>query len=163
MNKQEYNTEVTRIYPKLLAIASRVALPDTAEDTLQDALLKGYANLNDFHGNSSLSTWLTKIMMNITVDQVRASKSEQSYIKESIAHRKDNEEDGEADPSMILEALEGKDKYDKRIERLTEVHRTAQYLIDRKGLTYEEVQVITDVPLGTVKTRVKKAREILSK
>jgi len=163
MNKHEYNTEVTRIYPKLLAIASRVALPDTAEDTLQDALLKGYANLNDFQGNSSLSTWLTKIMMNITVDQVRASKSEQSYIKESIAHRKDNEEEGEADPSMIIEALEGKGKYDKRIERLTEVHRTAQYLIDRKGLTYEEVQVITDVPLGTVKTRVKKAREILSK
>ena len=163
MNKHEYNTEVTRIYPKLLAIASRVALPDTAEDTLQDALLKGYANLNDFQGSSSLSTWLTKIMMNITVDRVRASKSEQSYIKESIAHRKDNEEDGEADPSMIIEALEGKGKYDKRIERLTEVHRTAQYLIDRKGLTYEEVQVITDVPLGTVKTRVKKAREILSK
>lgn len=134
---------------------------DEAADVTQDALIRAFTRLRDFRGDASFATWLHRIVHNTALDALR-------WRARHPADRLDASF-GDGDPPREVAATsEGPEdaavRADERraIERalaaLTPEFRAAVVLRDVQGLDYDEVAVITGVSLGTVKSRLHRAR-----
>ncbi|MBQ8299990.1 MAG: sigma-70 family RNA polymerase sigma factor [Clostridia bacterium] len=131
------------------------------EDVAQEVFIKVYKNLDKFHGDSSLYTWIYKIATNLCLDQIKKRK-EVIYIDEKLQL-----DDGEVDFQLpsdeklqdeIYEQKELKQKLEKCIDKLPERQKTMIVLRDIKGLSYDEIAEILDLKLGTVKSQINRAR-----
>ena len=131
------------------------------EDVAQEVFIKVYKNLDKFHGDSSLYTWIYKIATNLCLDQIKKRK-EVIYIDEKLQL-----DDGEVEfqiPSdeklqdEIYEQKELKQKLESCIDKLPEKQKAMIVLRDIKGLSYDEIAEILDLKLGTVKSQINRAR-----
>lgn len=131
------------------------------EDVAQEVFVKVYKNIDKFHGNSSLYTWIYRITTNLCLDYIKKQKSV-IYIDEKI-----QTDDGELDfqlPSEeklqdeLYEEKELKQKLEKSIAKLPDKQRVMIVLRDIKGLSYEEISEILEIKLGTVKSQINRAR-----
>jgi RNA polymerase sigma-70 factor, ECF subfamily len=137
--------------------------PYSAEDAVQDSFIKAFQNLHGFRGGS-FRGWLLRIVTNSAYDMLRRAKRRptQPLFPE--------DEDGEeiespawlADPNVSVEGSVEQDEEAKRIyqllDELPEVYRTVLTLIDLYELDYLEAAEALRVPLGTVKSRLARAR-----
>lgn len=137
--------------------------PDLAEDAVQDSFIKAFQNLNAFRGDSFRS-WLLKIVTNSTYDILR--RSHRHPTQTLFPEHKNGEEIESpawlADPTpSVQEAVEhnelSKDIY-KALDELPGVYRSVITLIDLYELDYTEAARILRVPLGTIKSRLARAR-----
>lgn len=134
-----------------------------AQDATQDAMLAAYRNLRSFKGGS-FKAWLLRIVTNACYDELRRQKRRPQTPLEPQAP--DGEELPEpawlADPGESPEELAERVELNQAIQRclnqLEEEFRTAVVLIDVQGLEYSEVATILKRPLGTVKSRLARAR-----
>lgn len=154
---------------KVFHIAYRMAgNPDDAADMAQEILLKIFRNVGKFKGESKFSTWVYRVATNTCLDELKKAKRKAAY---SLDEEFETEEgqlgvevaDTAPTPEQRVEGQEIRDAITEAISRLSEEHRQIIILRDINGLTYEEVADILDCSLGTVKSRISRAREQLRK
>jgi len=147
------------------AVFRLVGSPEDARDLLQDAFIKAYENLGGFRGGSSLYTWLFRIAVNTALSHRRKRK----WAHASLASAAEGEQGGEAawadpsapDPADPVMAAETEALVQHALGDLDEEHRAVIVLRDIQHCDYREMAEILDVPTGTVKSRLHRARLML--
>ena len=133
-----------------------------AEDAAQDTFLKAYQSLNDFKPNASIYTWLYRIAVNTCIDYKRRP------FLESIFRRSDTGEEKVIEyastspsPERLYESKQMGHALQKGLGQLSQKLRTVIILKEVEGLSYEEIADVLDISIGTVKSRISRAREEL--
>ncbi len=137
---------------------------EDAADIAQEALIKAYKNIDKFDFNSSFSTWLYRITVNACIDEMRRRKE-----KDNISIDAEDEESGLTlqieDTSLGAEerVIQNETVSEVRmaIDKLSEEHKTVIILRDLQDMTYEQVAQTLDLSIGTVKSRLARARKSL--
>lgn len=136
---------------------------DDANDIAAEAFIKAFQAIERFRGESSFSTWLFRIVTNIFLDKRKRVKShvdipldEYIELEESSVLRQF--EDPAPDPLELLEVTERNTALQQAISELPDYQRVMVLLFHTKGLSYEEIAGIVDLPIGTVKSRLNRAR-----
>ena len=139
---------------------------DTAADAVQQALLSAFRSLQSFRGGS-LRSWLSRITVNACYDELRR------FARTKNVSLQTYDQDGEemepatwlADPSPSpeehAETSELQDTLRACLEALPEHYRLVAQLVDVEGLSYEEAALALNVPAGTIKSRLARARDAL--
>ena len=133
--------------------------PQDAEDCAQEAMLKAFKNFSAFRGESKLSTWLYTIAARCCMDALRARKQEVS-LDEMRDEGWEKADDGPS-PYLKLEASERKRALEKGIACLPADQRMALVLCDIQGMSYAEAADAADCPIGTIRSRLSRARAAL--
>lgn len=133
---------------------------DSAADAVQDSFIKAFRALESFRGGS-FKSWLMRIVTNTCYDYLRARKRKQTdsldnlpVEPEYVAELTDRRES----PQDFVERQELQALIGRAIASLPDDQRTAIVLCDVEGYTYEEIADITGVAMGTVKSRISRAR-----
>lgn len=142
---------------------------EKAEDLAQETFVRTFNNLDRYDRSYKFSSWLFKIAYNLTVDHLRRKVIKTISIHGSPdAVTADQQEatsvtleSTEEAPDARLESLELADQLELAIGKLREEYRTAIILRHVEGRAYEEIAEIMDIPLGTVKTYIFRARRQL--
>jgi RNA polymerase sigma-70 factor (ECF subfamily) len=140
-------------------VAARIAGRDNAEDVSQDAFLRAFHRLERFRGDASFRAWLLQITHNAAVDHLSRRRPEP--VEAVSEEREAPEREVRRLPAERLESRERIDRLEAKLRVLSPEHRVALVLRDIEGLSYEEIAGITQAPLGTVKTRLFRARRDL--
>jgi len=139
---------------------------EDAKDMAQEALLRIYKSIKDFKGQSSFSTWLYRIVTNVCLDELRRRKNEK-YISMDSTIQTDSGElhmelcSDKETPESVYERVEQKELIMNAIGELSEDYKSAIVLRDIQGFSYEEISKMLDCSLGTVKSRINRARNML--
>lgn len=148
-----------RIYS---AILNYVFNPDDAIDISQDTFVKAYTKLHSFDSSSAFYTWLYRIAINTAIDFLRKRKSRPTDSLDDDKYTEIGFEpaskDSTVDPVKVTSRNEQAFAIRKAIGSLSEKLRSVIVLHDVEGLSQEEVADILKVPVGTVKSRVSRAR-----
>ena len=133
---------------------------DDAEDLLQDLMIKLYARRIDLTEIEQLQPWLAKTMYRLYVDTIRKKKrSPLSYVDEDdVCMQK---ADDEFTPLSQIQRSQLQAMLEKGLARLSDEHRELIILCDMEGFSMPEVQQILDIPDGTIKSRLHRARSKL--
>ena len=139
---------------------------EDAQDIAQEVFLKAYRSLANFDERSAFSTWLYRITHNTCIDEMRKRKGKQTYSLEEELENEDGSmqrqvADAGATPEESLLRAEQKSEILQALDTLSEEHKAAVVLRDVKGLSYEEIAEILELSLGTVKSRINRARNQL--
>lgn len=134
---------------------------EDAEDCAQEAMLKAYRKLHTFKGEAKLTTWLYAIATRVCLDALRKRRE----LLSLEALQGDGFEPGtDAEEAYLkLEDSQRKALLRQAIAQLPGDFRTALVLVDLQGLSYQEAAQVLDVPEGTVKSRISRARKALQK
>ena len=141
---------------------------DDADDCAQEVFIKAYRNLNGFKLQSSFSTWLHRIAINTCKNKISSVKRRirKKMIRLNNTSNNDNGfsmdiEDNSYNPAEIYEKMEMENNIQKAINLLPEKEKLLIVLRDIEGKSYEELSSITGIKLGTVKSKLAKARQNL--
>lgn len=138
-----------------------------AEEAVQSAYVSAFASLDTFEGRSSLSTWLTRIVVNEALGRLRAQKRRRNQLEGAgVAVLEDYREafmrGSEARPPDVALAREQMRRLmEQAVATLPETFRTVFVLREVEGLSGEETAEALDLPVATVKTRLHRARRKL--
>jgi RNA polymerase sigma-70 factor, ECF subfamily len=136
---------------------------DRAEDLLQDTFVRVYRNIDRFDQTRKFSTWLYTIATNLAKNELRnAGRSPLMYFQ-NLFYRKEDQEMFEAvdtanKPDDELYKSQLKDLVAQAVEKLPERHKLVFTLRETQGKSYEEIAEILDCNIGTVKSRLNRAR-----
>ena len=159
--------ELVNLYAKKIINMSYSLLYDAeeAQDAAQEVFIKIYKNINSFRGESSVSTWIYRITRNVCCDILRKRKNTNviSLDFEDKEGHKNEPQDLSPTPSEVAEKNERDEFLRKSIASLDEVYKTVITLYDIEGLSYEEIAEVMKCPVGTVKSRIYRARDALRK
>jgi RNA polymerase sigma-70 factor (ECF subfamily) len=139
----------------VLRVAARIVGDDDAEDVAQDAFLRAYHRLSRWRGDAPFRTWLLHIAHNSAVDALGPRRNAQMPLDEAAHEVPDA---AERTPAAQLELQERLRRLDVKLKALSPQHRTVLVLRDVEGLSYEEIAAVADMPLGSVKARLHRAR-----
>lgn len=128
-----------------------------AEDIAQEAFARAYRKLNLFAGNSQFYTWLAKIAMNLLVSSRRKKRIENQVAREGFDVAIDTVGSDES-PEDNIELTETQQTVRDAIALLDEERRTVLLLRDFDGMDYEAISQALDIPVGTVRSRLHRAR-----
>lgn len=146
-----------RLFRALVCIVSD---PEDAYDAAQDAFLNAYLSLHSFKGDSEFYTWLYRIAFNAAISQKRKKRPvvslDQSRNGQTIPEPSDNSIGVRPDERM--EQSEDDAQLHEAIQRLSAEHRSVLVLKDIDGMKYEEIAEFLKVPIGTVRSRLHRAR-----
>jgi RNA polymerase sigma-70 factor, ECF subfamily len=130
-----------------------------AEDLAQEVFVRAWKSLGRFRGESTFRTWLHRVAINV----VRTSQAKQGRLRRLFATRDDDETPPE--PASGEEAVDAtlarRQVIDRALATLPEELRVAVTLRDLQGLDYKEIAAMLDVPIGTVESRIFRARQKL--
>ncbi len=141
-----------RIYQVVYRITGN---PEDAWDAAQDAFLKAFRSLPAFRGDAAFGTWLHRIAINAALDIVRRRPAQTHDALETVAALPAESGDRE------VERRELQRRIHRAIAGLPADQRAAVVLRDVQGLSYGEIAAVLKVPLGTVRSRLSRARESL--
>jgi RNA polymerase sigma-70 factor (ECF subfamily) len=135
---------------------------EEAADVVQDALVRAYTRLGEFRGDAAFSTWLYRIVHNMCLDALRWRARHPRAPLPAAGGPESRPASAPADPGDGPEAAalrrEQRDALVRALAELSPEFRAAVVLRDVQGLDYAEVAAITGVSLGTVKSRLHRAR-----
>ncbi len=167
-DKQAFDVLVLKYQHKLVNLISRY-VHDHAEalDVSQEAFIKAYRALPNFRGDSSFYTWLYRIGINTAKNHLvsQGRRPPDSDIDAQDAERYDIEsrlKDQES-PEALAQRDQVQETVLSAIDQLPEDLRTAITLREFEGMTYEEIAQAMDCPIGTVRSRIFRAREAIDK
>lgn len=129
---------------------------EDANDLAQEAFLRVYRKLDRFKGNSSFSTWLFTVTTNLCRDEMR--KRQRRLQTTSLSEKERNIPDEMMSPEDLSLQRELRDKLQQVIDKLPNKHREVIILREFQGLSYDEIAEVTGVSMGTVKSRLSRAR-----
>lgn len=142
---------------------------ELAEDLAQEAFVRTLNNLNRYDASYKFSSWLFKISYNLTIDHLRKRELDTVSIHgapDAVTTERQEAtavtvESGYERPDELMEARELGAEIEEAIADLRPEYRTAILLRHVEGRTYDEIAGIMDIPLGTVKTYIHRARKEL--
>lgn len=162
-----FNRLVLAHQTKVFNLAYRISGdPDVAADATQEAFLSAYRKLRGFRGGS-FRAWLLRIVTNACYDELRRRKRRPTASIEAIEEDLSSEDGvgsmatlfgGEEDPESAIERSELRQAIERCLGRLPEDFRTVVVLADILGLDYKEVAATVGAPIGTVRSRLARAR-----
>ncbi len=168
-DKGAFDALVLKYQHKLVKLVMRyVRNPAEAEDIAQEAFIKAYRALPQFRGDSAFYTWLYRIAINSAKNAV-VSRDRSPVDYDLDRHNADESYDmqGRMKDSETPEGLVLTDEIratvNAAIEALPEDLRTAIVLREIEGLSYEEIAAAMDCPVGTVRSRIFRAREAIDR
>ena len=171
-SEEAYNWLVGEFHQPIYSLVYRVVNdPADAADTTQEVFLKVFRGMKHFHGESSLKTWIYRIAVHEASNRrrwwfrhkakemsiepmVEMGESDRLGIKETLA------DDCESPFDSALHA-EIREKVEQEVRNVPEPYRATLVLRDLEEMSYEEIAEITEVSLGTVKSRLTRGREAL--
>ena len=140
---------------------------EEAEDLVQEAFIKAFNALPSFNEEYAFSTWLYKIAVNTCNNRIKSLdfrfKKKTNPINSDLDNPWSEFSDESGSPMVELERKERSYLIQKEINGLPKDKRTVVVLRDIEGLSYEEIAVITGLNLGTVKSKLARARQKLRK
>lgn len=139
---------------------------DDASDVAQEAFLRAFGRIREFRGDSSFATWLFRIVSNACLDELRKRRRQRvTSLDEPVSTEEGDMQRQVADsgdgPEQSLERQEIRRAVQESINSLDEEFRMVVILRDIQGHSYEEIAMILDLSLGTVKSRLNRARHAL--
>ncbi len=137
-------------------VAARIVGPREAEDVSQDAFLRAFHRLGSFRGEGSFRAWLLQITHHAAVNALARRRE----VADTPAVEAAEELDSSPVrlPAERLEERERRERLELKLTGLSPAHRAVLVLRDLEGMSYDEIAGITEVPLGTVKGRLHRAR-----
>lgn len=165
-NRDAFSVLVTRYQDRVLNLAfRRLGDRDAALDVAQEVFLKAYRGLSRFQGQAQFFTWLYRIALNETATahrQRRRHPTPASLDQENAdGERGPDPADGGVDPSTAVERKDDQVAVQRAIGELEEDHYHVIVMRDLDGLSYQEVAEVLEVPVGSVKSRIHRARQAL--
>ncbi len=130
-----------------------------AQDVTQEAFLQAYRRLSSFRGDSHFYTWIFRIARNLAISRIRSRKATSSLYQEDGSLR-DIESSGSA-PQRPMDVEETVTQVRRALARLEEDQRTILVLREFDGLEYDAIAEILEIPVGTVRSRLHRARQQL--
>lgn len=153
-----------RVYSATL---NYVYSPEEALDVTQDTFVKAYTNLHRFNSSSSFYTWIYRIAINTAIDWLRKRKNRKvdslDDLKFTEVGFEPESKDLDSNPEHVLNKNEIERNLRAAIGMLTLKLRNVLVLHDVEGLSQDEISVILKIPVGTVKSRISRARAELKK
>ncbi|MCA9192092.1 MAG: sigma-70 family RNA polymerase sigma factor [Planctomycetales bacterium] len=160
-DSRAYGHLVERFQDRLFnAMLQIVGSHDEAEDVVQDSFVQAYIKLDTFQGNSKFFTWLYRIAFNNALSRQRKRRAELS-IEQSREITGSDPVDPLESPDEPLLRDERIAKLRFALDSLTEEHRTILVMREMEDLSYEEIAEILNINLGTVRSRLSRARNQL--
>jgi RNA polymerase sigma-70 factor (ECF subfamily) len=167
-DKRAFGLLVEKYQRKLSRLLSRyVRDPAEVEDVTQEAFVKAYRALPAFRGDSAFYTWLYRIGINTAKNYLMAMGRRAPTSTEVEAEEAESHEGGEQlrdinSPESLLLSKEIASTVNDTIQALPEELRTAIQLREIEGMSYEEIAQVMDCPIGTVRSRIFRAREAIA-
>jgi RNA polymerase sigma-70 factor (ECF subfamily) len=165
-----FETLVARYQKRMLNIAFRlVGDYDDACEVVQDAFVSAFKNIRTFRGDAKFTTWLTTITLNLSknrLKQVRSRQGHEAYSLDEPVLTNDGEmsKDSPSQEPSVLDRLEKRDvqaRVQNCIKALEEDFREVLILRDIQEFSYEEIGSMLKVRVGTIKSRLFRAREVV--
>lgn len=156
---------LVRLYEKrIFALTLRMCKnPEDAAEAAQEAFLSAWQGLPFFRGEASFSTWMYRLASNACVDLLRRENRHRNAAGPSL-----NDEgialdvaDNAPLPQAILEGKELREQIEAGLRSLSEDHRQVLILREMHQLSYDEIAGVLDIDVGTVKSRINRARKQL--
>lgn len=157
-NREAFGQLVTRHQDRLFNSLVRITGSyDDAADVLQDAFLQAFLKLQSFRGASKFSTWLYRVAMNVAFSKQRRRRTTVSLdqTKESLGAEPACLDDRPEEAMLSRERVE---QVQAALADLGDEHRQILVLREIDGFAYEEIAEILDLPVGTVRSRIFRAR-----
>jgi RNA polymerase sigma-70 factor (ECF subfamily) len=167
-DKQAFGLLVAKYQRRLLRLVSRLVKDQAeAEDVAQEAFIKAYRALANFRGDSAFYTWLYRIGINTAKNWLIAngrrvptstdvdSEEAESYGENDLLHDTDT-------PERLLMSKQVGEVVNQAMAGLPDELRTAITLREIDGLSYEEISAVMECPIGTVRSRIFRAREAIA-
>lgn len=167
-DKQAFNLLVEKYQRKLARLLSRfIRDPAEVEDVTQEAFIKAYRALPAFRGDSAFYTWLYRIGINTAKNYLMAMGRRAPTSTEVEAEEAEGFEEGEQlrdinTPESLLLSNEIAQTVNSTIEKLPEELRRAIQMREIEGMSYEDIAQAMDCPIGTVRSRIFRAREAIA-
>ncbi|PCS23797.1 RNA polymerase sigma factor RpoE [Candidatus Enterovibrio escicola] len=167
-DKQAFNFLVIKYQSKVCSLISRyVNNSGDVPDVAQEAFIKAYRSLPSFRGESAFYTWLYRIAVN-TAKNYLVAQSRRPPSSDINAEEAENYENGGAlkeisNPENLMLSEQLKQVVFSTIDGLPDDLKTAITLREIDGLSYEDIAVVMDCPVGTVRSRIFRAREAVDK
>jgi len=165
-DRSAFDFLVIKYQHKIIQLVNRyVKDPSEAQDVAQEAFIKAYRALGNFRGDSAFYTWLYRIAINTAknylVSRSRRSSDYQVDVQDAEAIENAPQLQGMETPERLLLNQEIIDTIKTAIDKLPEEMRTAIMLREFEGMSYEEIAEAMDCPVGTVRSRIFRAREAI--
>jgi len=175
-SEEAYAWLVGEFHQSVYSVVYRILTdPADAADTTQDVFLKIFRGMKHFHGESSLKTWIYRIAIHEASNRRRwwfRHKAKETSMEPNENVSENNYFARDANPALVdhhkspFETVadhELRARVEEELRQVAEPYRTAIVLRDVEELSYEEIADITQVSLGTVKSRITRGREALRK
>jgi RNA polymerase sigma-70 factor (ECF subfamily) len=159
-----FNLLVLKYQDLLYRISLRIVQEECgAEDAVQNALIQAFQKIHSFRGGS-FKSWLARVAVNASYDELRRTKRHDSFPLEPLSHGGEEIEspawmmDLSAGPEELAESNQLQRAVQDCIRALIPDYRLMVILVDIEGMSYEEAARAARVPVGTVKSRLARAR-----
>ena len=140
-------------------VAARIVGPDDADDVSQDAFLRAFHRLDQYRGTAAFRTWLLQITQNTALNARAWSRRRPTESADESSKVPDREPVRQ--PVTELERRERQQRLELKLRTLRPEYRSLLVLRDLEGLTYNEIADVLEMPLGSVKGRLHRARSEL--
>lgn len=137
-------------------VAARIVGPDDAADVSQDAFLRAFHRLDRFKAEAPFVRWLLQITHNVALDCL--TRRQRHDIEPLAPEPASPDGDPRRQPVSELERRERQDRLELKLRMLPENYRSLLVLRDLEDLPYEDIAQVLDMPLGSVKGRLHRAR-----
>jgi len=165
-DKQAFDTLVLKYQHKIVSLVSRyVSDPAEAMDIAQEAFIKAYRAIRNFRGDSAFYTWLYRIAINtaknhlVSMSRRPPASDVDAQEAEQFGGQSRLKESGSPEHELLRGEIESTIR--EAIAQLPEDLRTAITLREMEGMSYEEIAKTMDCPIGTVRSRIFRAREAI--
>ena len=167
-DKGAFDLLVLKYQHKIINLVMRyVRDPELAQDITQEAFIKAYRALPRFRGDSAFYTWMYRIAVNTAKNHLAAQRRRPMNVELDLQdpeqydlHAKLKETDT---PEGVALSNELRESVERAIAALPEDLRTAIILRELEGMSYEEIAQTMECPVGTVRSRIFRARDAISK
>lgn len=167
-----WTTLIERYQVRIFSICVRMVRDrETASDLTQDAFIKVIKGLDTFDERAKLSTWVYRVTMNVCLSKLRSEKLRRHASLEAMASAGGRDPDRRSELGFAQErepsAEEGVERDEERqrmveaLDSLSDEHRAILVLRDGRGLEYEQIADALEIPVGTVRSRLFRARAAL--
>lgn len=160
-NNEAFGELVDRYQDRLYAtLVHMLGSMHDARDVAQEAFLSAFEKLDTFRREASFYSWLFRIAYNAAVTNRRKKRRETGSLDQKIESTGDEPVDGnlQADPGHQLESEENIQHVRLALDRLSPEYRDVILLKEIEGMRYEEIAVVLGCPIGTVRSRIHRAR-----
>lgn len=164
--QQEFNDEIIPHLDSLYNFALRLTTdPSDSEDLVQDTIVKAFRFFDSYEKGTNAKAWLFRILKNSFINNYRkklkkpqeVDYDEVSPYYESV--RAERTETTDLEHLIFRDLMD--DNFTKALSKLPEDFRTVVLLCDVEGFTYEEISNMLDVPIGTIRSRLHRGRNLL--